>query len=88
MSPEAMELEYTRHAVQVMEEREISVDWIEQVVADPALRIPDPNDPELERFFRRVREHDDRSLRVVVNTQAVPWRVVSAFFDRSMKGIL
>lgn len=71
-----------------MDKREIPEEWVEHVVEDPALRIPDPNDPELERFFRRIPGQDDHSLRVVVNTQTVPWRVVSAFFDRSMKGIL
>ena len=58
------------------------------VVAEPALRMPDPNDPEIERFFRSIPERDDRILRVAVNTRVAPWRVVSVFFDRNMKGKL
>ena len=62
-----------------------SVEWVERVVAVPALRSPDPSDPAVERFFGRIAERDDRTLRVVVNTNVAPWRVVSVFFDRNMR---
>ena len=51
-------------------------------------RTSDPNDPEVERFFRRIPEHGGRVLRVAVNTRVAPWRVVSVFFDRSVRGEL
>ncbi len=79
-------LEYTRHAVHVMEVRVISKEWVELAVTEPALRTPDPSDPEVERFFRRIPERGGRVLRVAVNTRVTPWRVVSVFFDRSMRG--
>ena len=63
-------------------------EWVESAVAEPALRTSDPNDPEVERFFRRIPERDGRVLRVAVNTRVAPWRVVSMFFDRSMRGEL
>ena len=85
---EAMRLEFTEHAVHVLDERKIPVEWVERVMAEPALHTPDPNDPELERFFGSVSERGDRVLRVVVNTRVAPWRVVSVFFDRSMRGKL
>lgn len=66
-------MEFTKQAVQAMTEREIALEWLEHAVAEPDLRVRDPNDPELERFFRRVPERDDHVLRVVVNTHAVPW---------------
>ena len=81
-----MGLEFTRHATTVMAERTISQVWVERTIANPGLRLPDPNDPEVERFFGRVPERGDRVLRVAVNTHAVPWRVVSVFFDRAMRG--
>ena len=81
-------LEYTRHAARAMEERMIPRDWVESAVAEPAMRTSDPSDPEVERFFRRIPEHGDRVLRVAVNTRADPWRVVSVFFDRRMRGEL
>lgn len=82
---QATELEFTRHALQVMSERRISVDWVEQAVTSPARRSQDPNDRELERFFRPIPERHGRVLRVVVNTRRAPWRVVSAFFDRGAR---
>ena len=63
----------------------VLLEWVERVAAEPALRTPDPNDPTVERFYGRIPEYDDRVLRVVVNTRVVPWRVVSVFFDRSMR---
>ncbi len=83
-----MELEYTKHALDVMDEREIPVEWIERTVFEPYLRVPDPIDPEVERFFRRIPEYGDRALRVAVNTKVATWRVVSVFFDRGMRGKL
>ena len=83
-----MTLEYSRHALHVMAERLIPVEWVELAVSEPALRTPDPNDPDVERFFRPIPEHGNRALRAAVNTRVVPWRVVSVFFDRSKKGEL
>ena len=88
MPSQSPKLEFTKHAIQVMTERSIPVEWIARVIAGPALRVPDPNDPQVERFFRRIPEQDDRILRVAVNTHVAPWRVVSVFFDRSMRGKL
>ena len=68
--------------------RMIPQEWVELAVAEPALRTADPNDSKVERFFRAIPEHGDRILRVAVNTRVAPWRVVSVFFDRSMRGEL
>ncbi len=83
-----LKLDFTRHAVHAMEERMIPREWVESAVAEPALRTSNPNDPEVERLFRRIHEQGDRVLRVAVNTRVAPWRVVSVFFDRSMRGEL
>ncbi len=40
-----------------MNERMIPIEWVESAVVEPDLRAPDPNDPEVERFFRRIPEH-------------------------------
>ena len=80
-----MELEFTNHAIRALAERTISREWAERTVREPELRQPDPNDPLVERFFRRIPENGGRTLRVVVNTRVAPWRVVSVFFDRSKR---
>ena len=81
-------IEFSEHARFAAIEREIPVEWVERVVKTPELCLRDPRDPELERFYGRIPEFGSRVLRVVVNTKVAPWRVVSVFFDRSMKGKL
>ncbi len=88
MPSESAKLEFTKHAIDAMTERAIPMEWVEWVVTEPGLREPDPDDPAVERFFRRIPEQDNRVLRVAVNTRVAPWRVVSVFFDRNMKGKL
>ena len=88
MPSESAKLEFTKHALHAMTERAIPMEWVERVVAEPALREPDPTDPEVERFFRPIPEQGNRMLRVAINTRVAPWRVLSVFFDRNMKGKL
>ena len=80
-----LELEYTEHALHVMAERSIPIEWVESVIGEPELRMSDPNDSEVERFYRRIPEHGNRVLRVAVNTKDAPWRVATEIFDRSMR---
>ena len=79
------ELQYTKHATEVMKQRAISREWVESVLASPRERTQDPHDPDVERFFGPIPERNSRALRVAVNTRAVPWRLVSVFFDRSWR---
>ena len=83
-----MNYELTEHARHVLDERRISLLWIERVLAAPAFVEPSPTDPDLENRFAKIAEFGDRVLRVVVNTQVVPERVVSVYFDRRMRGKL
>ena len=39
-----------------MAEREIAVEWIERTLDAPELIVPDPDDPAIERCFRRIPE--------------------------------
>jgi len=54
-------------------------------IKNPELRERDPNDDELERFYRSIPDRGNRVLRVVINTELAPWRIVSVFFDRRMR---
>jgi hypothetical protein len=83
-----MNYELTQHTRDVIEERQISIDWLERVLVSPALIEASITDPELESRFAKIPEFRDRVLRVIVNTQVVPERVVSVYFDRRMKGKL
>jgi len=83
-----MNYELTQHAKDVLAERQIPVEWVERALSAPELKLPDPTDATLERRYRKIPEHEDRVLRVVVNTTVAPERVVSVYFDRKMKGKL
>lgn len=83
-----MNYELTKHARKAMEERGIRVEWLEQNLAAPECVLPDPEDATVKRYFRRIPEFGGRVLRVAVNTTVEPNRVVSVFFDRTMKGKL
>ena len=54
----------------------------------PARRIPDREDKAFEHRLGVIEEFDRRVLRVVFNQNAVPVRIVTVYFDRTMKGKL
>jgi len=80
--------ELTQHARDAMAERQIPLEWMERTFSAPELKAPDSTDATLERRYRKIPEHENRVLRVVVNTTVAPERVVSVYFDRTMKGKL
>ena len=86
--PKNPSYELTRHARDVMRERKIRPEWLERVFWEPELVKVGGSNPLHERRFRRIPEFGNRVLRVVVNTEFVPVRIVSVFFDRAMKGKL
>ncbi len=83
-----MKFELTQHAQKVLTERDIPIEWMERTLCSPELVRPDPNDPTVERRFRKIPEFGGRVLRVAVNTTVEPNRVLSVYFDRQMKGKL
>ena len=88
MAADSPELKYSQHAEDAMAERKISKEWVKRTVAEPRLRLPDRKDCQVELFYRPILEYGNRVLRVAVNTCGEPWQVVTAFFDRNMKGKL
>lgn len=83
-----MQLEFSEHANRVIIERAIRLEWVYDAIQDPDLRTRDDHDPAIERFFKSIPDRDGRVLRVAINTNRNPWLVVTAFFDRAMKGTL
>ena len=78
--------ELTAHAKAVIEARGISLEWLERVLANPEQTEADVADPELRHAIGRIAEHGDRHLRVVYNGLVTPWRVITAYFDRALRG--
>ena len=83
-----MKYELSQHAKDAVAEREILIEWIEDVLRSPARRVPDRRDAGLEHLLGVIDQYGGRVLRVVINPTAVPIRVVTVYFDRKMKGNL
>lgn len=89
MPPRAFKL--SSHASLVIGERGITHQWIEECLASPEREESDRIDPALRHALKRIEAFRGRVLRVVYNPTVDPHDpllVVTAFFDRSMKGKL
>ena len=78
----------TNHAQQVTQERRIDVEWIEGVIRSPQRVERDKTDANLSHYLGKIPERGGRVLRVVLNSKATPKRVVTAYFDRSLRSKL
>jgi hypothetical protein len=83
-----IEFSLSQHAQDRIEQRQVSIEWIARVLESPRLSVPDRYDAELQHYLAPIPEFDDRVLRVIVNVHVEPIRVVTFFFDRSMRGKL
>ncbi len=77
-----MEYRLTSHAKKTIAERGIDRAWIERILSHPARVESDRQDRALSHALGRIPEYGDRVLRVIYNANALPWVVVTAFFDR------
>jgi len=75
--------EYTEHAAFVRKERRILDEWVHRalVAPDRVEHKPDGTD----HYLKTIREFGDRWLRVVVNPNAEPRRIVTLFLDRRVR---
>ena len=78
----------TIHAQKVTAAREIPLEWVARVLAQPQSTEPDEVDPELRHALARISEYGDRVLRVVYNETVAPWRIVTVYFDRTQRNKL
>ena len=78
----------TEHARIAIEERRISIEWLERVLAAPAMVEGDRDLPNLKHRLGAIEEYGGRVLRVIIDVDVEPVRVVTAYFDRTMRGKL
>lgn len=76
------------HAEVVMTERSIKREWLDRVLAQPELVEVDRDDSDLTHALGKIPEHGGRVLRVVYNGIKKPMKIVTVYFDRTMKGKL
>ena len=88
MADDKLQLEYSDHATKAMRERGIDLLWVQRVVENPARTEPDRLDPAVTHALAGIPEFGDRVLRVIYNANVQPWRIITAYFDRGMKGRL
>ena len=78
--------EISQHAAVVIADRAISLDWIRRTLENPYATEIDQDDPILRHALALIPEYGGRTLRVVYNPASTPWRIVTCFFDRRVKG--
>jgi len=76
------------HAEVVIANRSIEREWLEQVLERPERVEADKVDPTLKHAIGRISVHPGRVLRVVYNDAVEPRRIVTAYFDRTLRGQL
>jgi hypothetical protein len=76
---------FTRHAEDVIVERELDRSWIERTAREPEWIHPDPRRAGVERRFRSIPEYGNRVLRVACFESEQEIRVLTVFFDRDAR---
>lgn len=74
---------FTKHALDVIRERDILDEWVQDALTAPdRTEIGSSNNT---HYIKAIPERGDRMLRVVVNENVEPNRVVTLFFDRRLR---
>jgi len=76
------DFQFSAHTREMLRERNIAEEWVWRTLdaPDKKRRGDDGN----MHYTKRIRERDGRVLRVVVNADVQPYRVVTVFFDRRL----
>jgi len=76
-----MNYKLSKHALDVIESRDISLKWIDYVLENPTRKdIISSNEM---HFFSTIIENESRCLKVVLNP--ITFIVITAYFDRNMR---
>lgn len=78
----------SEHAETTIREREIAREWIDDAMNASDLQLPHESDETLRYALKRIPDFGDRVLRVIYNATTEPPVIVTAYFDRTMKGKL
>jgi hypothetical protein len=78
--------ELSRHAETVLQERKIAIEWVRFTLNYPE-RVEQMTDGTW-HYLSRIAENENRVLRVILNRDTNPVRVITVFFDRRMRGQL
>lgn len=78
-----MEFELSKHARDMLQERQIPEEWMWRTLASPEYQEigADGNI----HYIKSIIEYEGRFLRVIVNPTRIPERIVTVFFDRRLR---
>ncbi len=74
---------FTTHAHATMMERKIKEEWVWRTIGSPDRQ--EVGEDANTHFLKTIPEFDERILRVVVNKNVEPNRIVTMFFDRRLR---
>ncbi len=78
-------LTYTKHAREMMVQRNITADWIAKTLSAPEVEGIDATDSTLQFAYKRIPEFDNRWLKVIYKTESLGKKIITVFFDRGME---
>ena len=76
------QIEWTRHAREMLLERNITEEWVFRTIRDSEYH--ETGDDGNMHYSKAIPEHGGRLLRVVVNPNVSPNRILTVFFDRRL----
>ena len=74
---------FSKHATEMMKERNILEDWARRVLNESENTFTGEDDNL--HFTKAISEKENRVLHVVVNPTVSPKRIVTVFFDRRLR---
>lgn len=80
-----MSVRFTKHALSVMNERGLPVEWAEATITAADWIEPDAENPVLTRSFKTLPQAGGRIMRVVHRPDNGDILVITAFLDRGAK---
>lgn len=78
-----MKVEFSKHAIAMLIERNIREEWIWRTIDNFDNKETGPDDNI--HYLKVTDENEGRILRVVVNSNIEPHRIVTVFFDRRLQ---
>jgi len=77
-----IEYEFSEHAYHTLKERNIREAWVKLVMRDPEKK--ELREDGTVHYIRAIEEYEGRYLRIVVDPDVKPLRIVTLFFDRRL----
>lgn len=77
------EYEFSEHAYDMLDERNIQEDWVKLAMEDPEKK--EFKDDGMVHYIRAIEDYEGRYLHIVVNTDLKPQRIVTIFFNRRIR---